>query len=65
MSTEHLSLFEAAIYCKVHPNTIYRALRAGELDGIKRRTGWQISQKTLDRYLHKRNSDIRLEKGIA
>jgi excisionase family DNA binding protein len=59
------SIFEVASYCKVHPNTIYRALRNHELDGIKRRTGWQIPKSAVDAFLRNRDADVRILKNDA
>jgi excisionase family DNA binding protein len=63
MIKSNLSIFEAAAYCKVHPNTIYRSLRSGELEGIKRRTGWLISKDAVVGYLMKREADVRTMRG--
>ena len=58
-----MTIFETAAYCEVHPNTIYRALRSGELEGIKRRTGWLISKDAVVGYLMKREADVRTMRG--
>ena len=63
MSNSELNVFETAAYCKVHPNTVYRALRSGELEGIKRRTGWLIPKDAVVAYLMKREADIRTTRG--
>jgi excisionase family DNA binding protein len=59
-----LTIFETAAYCKVHPNTIYRALRSGELEGVKRRTGWLIPKEAVAAYLMKREADVRTMTGV-
>ena len=61
MTKSTLSIFETATYCKVHPNTVYRALRNGELDGVKRRTGWLIPKDAVVAYLMKREADVRIQ----
>jgi excisionase family DNA binding protein len=63
MMKSTLSIFETAAYCNVHPNTIYRALRSGELEGLKRRTGWLIPKDTVVAYLMKRDADVRTIRG--
>jgi excisionase family DNA binding protein len=60
MMKSTLTIFETATYCKVRPNTIYRALRNGELEGTKRRTGWLIPKEAVLAYLRKREADVRV-----
>ena len=62
MMKSNFGIFETASYCKVHPNTVYRALRSGELEGTKRRTGWLIPKDAVVAYLRKREADVRILK---
>lgn len=51
MDKEVLSPEEAARYIDVHPQTIYRLLRQGEIPGRKIGRQWRILKAALDDYL--------------
>ncbi len=42
---------DAAEYLRVHPQTVYRKLRAGEMPGAKIGDQWRIRRADLDEYL--------------
>ena len=46
-----LTLEEAAGYLRVHPQTVYRRLRAGTLPGAKVGDQWRLRKADLDKYL--------------
>ncbi|MEW6228394.1 MAG: helix-turn-helix domain-containing protein [Bacillota bacterium] len=48
---------EAAIYLGVHPQTVYKLLRTGELPGRKVGQLWRIPKETLMRYLERGSQD--------
>ena len=48
---EILTLEEAAGYLRVHPQTVYRRLRAGALPGAKVGDQWRLRKADLDEYL--------------
>lgn len=48
---------EAAIYLGVHPQTVYKLLRTGELPGIKVGQLWRIPKEDMARYLSTGRSD--------
>ena len=45
------SVEETAKLLGKHPNTIYRAIRDGELKAVRLRDSWLVSQKEIDRLL--------------
>jgi len=45
-----LTLREVAELCKVHPNTIYRAVWDGELRAIKIRSRWRFDPADVERW---------------
>jgi excisionase family DNA binding protein len=48
---EILTPEEAAGYLRVHPQTVYRRLRAGMLPGAKVGDQWRLRKADLDEYL--------------
>ena len=48
---------EAAGYLRVHPQTVYRRLRAGMLPGAKVGDQWRLRKADLDEYLKGRTRD--------
>lgn len=48
---------EAARYLRVHPQTVYRRLRAGMLPGAKVGDQWRIRKADLDAYLKGRTQE--------
>lgn len=59
MSDDVLTPEEAAEILRVHPETIMRRLRKGEIPAAKIGKQWRISRKTIDRML--RGEDPREE----
>lgn len=54
---EILTPEEAAGYLRVHPQTVYRGLRAGTLPGAKVGDQWRLRKADLDEYLKGRTRD--------
>ena len=52
---EILTPKEAAGYLRVHPQTVYRRLRAGTLPGAKVGDQWRLRKADLDEYLKGRS----------
>ncbi|MBI4442899.1 MAG: helix-turn-helix domain-containing protein [Acidobacteria bacterium] len=52
-----LTLEEAASYLRVHPQTVYRRLRAGTLPGAKVGDQWRLRKADLDDYLKGRTRE--------
>lgn len=48
---EILTPEEAASYLRVHPQTVYRKLRLGQMPGAKIGDQWRIRRADLDEYL--------------
>ena len=46
---------ELAAYLRVHPSTIYKLLRLGELPGFRVASEWRFNLATIDRWLLERN----------
>mgnify|MGYP005843380115 CR=1 FL=1 len=63
MEREVFSPEEAAAYLRVHPQTVYKLLRSGELPGRKVGQLWRIPKQSLTAYLegpatsHQRNEE--------
>ena len=58
MTQEHVyTVNEAAAIMRVHPRTIHRMIKAGELDAFKiRGHEYRIRKSALDAYMRKRGS---------
>ena len=54
---EILTPEEAAGYLRVHPQTVYRRLRAGMLPGAKVGDQWRLRKADLDQFLKGRSSE--------
>ena len=52
-----LTLEEAAGYLRVHPQTVYRRLRAGTLPGAKVGDQWRLRKADLDEFLKGRTRE--------
>jgi excisionase family DNA binding protein len=52
-----MTVKEIATYLRVHPSTIYKLLRIGELPGFRIASEWRFNSATIDRWLLER--DIR------
>ncbi len=48
--TTLLTVKELADYLRVHPSTIYRLLKRGNLPGIKLGSDWRFSVEAIDRW---------------
>ena len=45
-----MRLEEVADYLRVHPSTIYKLLRSGELPGFKVGSDWRFNTELIDRW---------------
>jgi excisionase family DNA binding protein len=46
-----MTLKDLAEYLKVHPSTIYRLLKTGQLHGFKVGSDWRFNREHVDRWL--------------
>jgi excisionase family DNA binding protein len=53
--TPILRIREVAAYLKIHPSTVYRMARAGELPMFRLSHDWRIRQDILDAWLDERS----------
>jgi putative molybdopterin biosynthesis protein len=51
-----LTTAEVAEMLRVHPSTIYRLLKRGELPGFRIGDCWRISMETLEMWLYKKSN---------
>jgi excisionase family DNA binding protein len=51
-----MTVKELAAYLRVHPSTIYKLLRLGELPGFRVASEWRFNLATIDRWLLERNA---------
>ena len=50
-----LTVKELSAYLRVHPSTIYKLLRRGDLPGFRIGTDWRFNVETIDRWCVERN----------
>jgi len=50
-----LTVKELSAYLRVHPSTIYKLLRRGELPGFRIGTDWRFNAEVIDRWCLERN----------
>ncbi len=48
--TNVLTLTEVADYLRVHPSTIYRLLRSGQIPAFRMGSDWRFNQESIDRW---------------
>lgn len=58
-----LTVKELAAYLRVHPTTIYRLLRAGELPACRLGSDWRFSREAIDAWINHRPA-IELSAGL-
>ena len=51
-----MTVKELAAYLRVHPSTIYKLLRLGELPGFRVASEWRFNLATIDSWLLERNA---------
>jgi excisionase family DNA binding protein len=51
-----MTVKELAAYLRVHPSTIYKLLRLGELPGFRVASEWRFNLATIDRWLLEQNA---------
>jgi excisionase family DNA binding protein len=49
---------ELSKYLRVHPSTIYRLLKRGELPGFKLGSDWRFSLDAIDRWRERQAGDL-------
>jgi excisionase family DNA binding protein len=54
---DFLTVAEVALLLRLHPTTIYRWVKRGELPGFKVGDNWRISSKALDLWILQRCRD--------
>jgi excisionase family DNA binding protein len=62
LPTRVMTVREASSYLRIHPTTIYKLLRRGELPGFRIGSDWRFNVEEIDRYL-KRPTGGGLEGG--
>ena len=50
-----MTVKELSEYLRVHPSTIYKLLRRGELPGFRIGTDWRFNAEVIDRWCLQRN----------
>jgi excisionase family DNA binding protein len=50
-----LTVKELSDYLRVHPSTVYKLLRNGELPGFRIGTDWRFNAEVIDRWCLERN----------
>jgi excisionase family DNA binding protein len=59
--TRVLTVRELSDYLRVHPSTIYRLLKNGQLPGFKVGSDWRFDVETIDRWRASQSSMSNLE----
>jgi excisionase family DNA binding protein len=54
MMRTQMTVREAASYLRVHPSTIYKLLRRGEIPDFRIGTDWRFNAEVIDRWLRER-----------
>ena len=50
-----LTVKELSDYLRIHPSTVYKLLRSGELPGFRIGTDWRFNAEVIDRWCSERN----------
>jgi excisionase family DNA binding protein len=58
-----MTVKELSEYLRVHPSTIYKLLRRGELPGFRIGTDWRFNAEVIDRWCLERNMKIPDDRG--
>lgn len=53
-----MTVRELSAYLRVHPSTVYKLLRRGELPGFRIGTDWRFNAEAIDKWCLERNSHI-------
>jgi excisionase family DNA binding protein len=53
-----MTVKELSAYLRVHPSTIYKLLRRGELPGFRIGTDWRFNAEAIDRWCMERNKPV-------
>jgi excisionase family DNA binding protein len=54
-----LTVRDLADYLKLHPGTIYRMLKAGQLPGFRVGSDWRFNRDDIDRWLTEREKKVK------
>ena len=50
-----LTVKELSDYLRIHPSTVYKLLRSGDLPGFRIGTDWRFNAEVIDRWCLERN----------
>jgi excisionase family DNA binding protein len=53
-----MTVRELSAYLRVHPSTVYKLLRRGELPGFRIGTDWRFNAEIIDKWCLQRNSKL-------
>jgi excisionase family DNA binding protein len=56
--TRLLTVKELSSYLRVHPSTIYRLLKRGDLPAIRLGSDWRFSLKAIERWRQSQGDDL-------
>jgi excisionase family DNA binding protein len=56
--TRLVTVKELSKYLRVHPSTIYRLLKRGELPGFKLGSDWRFSLDAIDRWRERQGGEL-------
>ena len=57
--TRLVTVKELSTYLRVHPSTIYRLLKQGELPGLRLGSDWRFSLEAIDLWRQRQNVDLK------
>ena len=60
-----MTVKELSDYLKVHPSTVYRQLKRGQLPAFKVGSDWRFNVESIDRWRSNAESGAREELGLA
>jgi excisionase family DNA binding protein len=56
--TRLITVKELSLYLRVHPSTVYRLLKRGELPGFKLGSDWRFSREAIDRWRERQGGEL-------
>lgn len=63
MPSRIMTVKEVSDYLHVHPSTIYRLLKRGELPAFRVGSDWRFNAESIDQWRQKQEAVIRSEHG--
>ncbi|HKD67504.1 MAG TPA: helix-turn-helix domain-containing protein [Candidatus Binataceae bacterium] len=63
VATRLVTVKELSLYLRVHPSTIYRLLKRGELPGIKLGSDWRFSLEAIDHWRELQGEGMELQEA--